>query len=183
MTDFVGGLAGVGVSEFNCHSHRLRAPNPVRTDRMPRDLFARLNTLICVMDWRWPSSPVARALASSSGTPNASTASAPRRNSVTRTSERRRMSHSSRIEGSPLLACLRFLHRWIATSRTQPEEAKQRGRSGSLRRYLWARFAAPQASGEKQGGVLRGCLTEKIAGKNRRTLSHERFASERREFP
>src|SRR6476646_1477614 len=39
MTDFVGGgLAGVGVSEFNCHSHRLRAPNPVRTDRMPRDL-------------------------------------------------------------------------------------------------------------------------------------------------
>src|SRR4029077_1288735 len=27
-----GGLAGVGVSEFN------RAPNPVRTDRMPRDL-------------------------------------------------------------------------------------------------------------------------------------------------
>src|SRR6476660_8570980 len=39
MTDFVGGgLAGVGVSEFNCRSHRLRAPNPVRTDRMPRDL-------------------------------------------------------------------------------------------------------------------------------------------------
>jgi hypothetical protein len=25
-------------AEFNCHSHRLRAPNPVRTDRMPRDL-------------------------------------------------------------------------------------------------------------------------------------------------
>ena len=29
---------------------------------------------------------------------------------------------------------------------------------------------------------MRGCLTEKIAGKNRRTLSHERFASERWEF-
>ena len=29
---------------------------------------------------------------------------------------------------------------------------------------------------------MRGCLTEKIAGKNRRTLSHEEFASERGEF-
>jgi hypothetical protein len=33
------------------------------------------------------------------------------------------------------------------------EGAKQRGRGGSLRRYLWARFAAPQASGEKQPGA------------------------------
>ena len=44
MTDFVGGLAGVGVSEFNCHSHRLRAPNPVRTDRMPRDVCREIST-------------------------------------------------------------------------------------------------------------------------------------------
>src|ERR1700730_17037868 len=40
----------------------------------------------------------------------------------------------------------------MATSLTQPVGAKQRGRGGSLRRYLWARFAAPQASGEKQPG-------------------------------
>ena len=28
-------------------------------------------------------------------------------------------------------------------------------------------------AGTSIGGLLRGCLTEKIAGKNRRTLSHE----------
>jgi hypothetical protein len=56
---------------------------------MRRNFFARLNALVWVMDWPSPSSPVARALASSSGTPNALTASASRRNSVTRTSERR----------------------------------------------------------------------------------------------
>ena len=97
---------------------------------MPRDLFARLNTLICVMDWRWPSSPVARALASSSGTPNASTASAPRRNSVTRTSERRfgmfiRIFPEERADR--FLPALRFLHEWIAASRTQPEEENNEG--------------------------------------------------------
>jgi hypothetical protein len=63
-----------------------------------------------------------------------------------------RLSASSRllrsfITVSPRELLARF-HRWMATSRTQPEEAKQRGRGGSLRRYLWARFAAPQASGE-----------------------------------
>ena len=38
--------------------------------------------------------------------------------------------------------------------------------------------AAPSSSCAFHGG----CLTEKIAGKNRRTLSHERFASDRGEF-
>ena len=43
---------------------------------MPRDFFARLNTFAVVMDCRSPSSPFARALASSSGRPKASSLSA-----------------------------------------------------------------------------------------------------------
>ena len=62
----------------NCHRHRLRAPNPARSDLMPRDFFARLNTFAVVMDCRSPSSPFARRFSSSSGTPRASTASASR---------------------------------------------------------------------------------------------------------
>src|SRR4029077_6890135 len=60
MTDFVGGgLAGVGVSEFNCHSHRLRAPNPVRTDRMPRDLDTSQKICVVFLPLRFPPRPQA----------------------------------------------------------------------------------------------------------------------------
>jgi hypothetical protein len=57
----------------------------------------------------------------------------------------------------------------------------------SLKTQRWPPPAVTTAKPDRSrcrctSSVLRGCLTEKIAGKNRRTLSHERFASDRGEF-
>src|ERR1700730_5323025 len=67
----------------NRQSHSPPSPNPFRTDLMPRDFLAFLNTFAWVMRWPSPSSPAVRALASSSATPKASPASTFCRNSAT----------------------------------------------------------------------------------------------------
>jgi hypothetical protein len=59
------------------------APNPFRTDLMPRDFLALLNAFAWVMRCSSPSSPAARAITSSSGTPMAPPASTSFRNSAT----------------------------------------------------------------------------------------------------
>src|ERR1700738_2858093 len=71
----------------NRQSHSPPSPNPFRTDFMPRNFLVLLNTFACVMRWPSPSSPAARAITSSLGTPKASSARASRKNWVTFVSE------------------------------------------------------------------------------------------------
>src|SRR3981081_637972 len=67
----------------NRQSHSPPSPNPFRTDLMPRDFLAFLNTFAWVMRWPSPSNPAARALSSSLLTARALSRSAALKNFTT----------------------------------------------------------------------------------------------------
>src|ERR1700738_3786173 len=93
----------------NRQSHSPPSPNPFRTDFMPRNFLVLLNTFACVMRWPSPSSPAARALASSSGTPQGT--------QCERISQKfnHEVFGATMEHGLPLSTGFESFHRWIAT--------------------------------------------------------------------